>query len=217
MTFLATVADVFLHLDVHLREVLQVYGTFTYAILFLIVFCETGLVFVPFLPGDSLLFAAGAFSGKGLLNVWVLIVLFWIAAILGDTLNYHLGKFLGRKVFKDDRFILSTERLRQAEKFFELYGHKAILFARFVPVMRTLAPFVAGIGRMSYPRFLYYNVLGATVWVFLFVSSGHFFGHIRIIKEHFSLAILAIIVVSLVPGLFHWLHEWWKKTHPKKQ
>ena len=200
--------DVFLHLDKHLAEVIQQYGGYTYALLFLIVFLETGLVVTPLLPGDSLLFAAGSFAGIGALSVWPLFFLLCAAAILGDTANYAIGAYLGPKVFHypKSRFF-NPEHLRKTHEFYEKYGGKTIIIARFVPIIRTFAPFVAGIGSMSYARFLSYNVIGGVLWVSVCVFAGYFFGNLAFVQKNFSLVILAIIAISMVPALVEYLRH----------
>ncbi len=204
--------EFFLHLDQYLDIIIQQYGIWTYLILFLIIFLETGLVVTPFLPGDSLLFAAGALAAKGL-SVPVLIVLLAAAAILGDTVNYWIGSFLGPKVFrKKHSLIFHKEYLDRTHAFYEKYGAKTIVLARFVPIIRTFAPFVAGIGKMQYSKFLTYNVLGGIFWVALLVLAGHFFGTIPIVKENFELVILGIIIVSLIPIVIEFLKHWWHKA-----
>ncbi len=212
MEFIQSVISLFIHLDVHLAEVIAQYGSLTYAILFVIIFCETGLVVMPFLPGDSLLFAAGTFAALGSLNIFVLAALLWVAAVVGDTVNYHVGKMLGPKVFKENRWFLNHEKLMQAERFYEIHGHKAILFARFFPIIRTLAPFVAGVGRMHYGRFIFWNVFGGTLWIVLFLGAGYFFGNIPAVKENFTIVIFGIIGVSFVPPIYHWIRD---KMSPK--
>ena len=200
--------DFFLHLDTHLAQVIHAYGTWTYALLFLIVFLETGLVVTPFLPGDSLLFAAGSFAALGALDVSALFLLLSVAAVLGDTANYAIGKYLGPKVFHfpKSRFF-NPEHLRRTHDFYEKYGAKTIVIARFVPIVRTFAPFVAGIGKMSYPRFLAYNVAGGVLWVAVCVFAGYFFGNLPFVKRNFTLVILAIIFVSVLPAVFEFLRH----------
>jgi membrane-associated protein len=194
--------DFFLHLDRHLAEVIQVYGTWTYALLFTIVFLETGLVVTPILPGDSLLFAAGSFAALGALDVSLLFVLLSAAAVLGDTVNYAIGHYLGPRVFHYERSrFFNPEHLRRTHAFFEKYGGKTIIIARFVPIVRTFAPFVAGIGAMSYLRFLAYNVVGGLLWVAVCVFAGYFFGNLPFVKRNFSLVIVAIVVVSVMPAV----------------
>ena len=202
MDILQTLADYVLHLEDHLAALVQQYGALTYAILFAIIFLETGVVITPFLPGDSLLFAAGAIAAIGDLNVVWLFVLLAIAAILGDTVNYWIGHKVGPRVFREDVRFLKRDYLTRTERFYEKHGGKTIFLARFVPIVRTFAPFVAGIGTMSYGRFLTYNVLGGVVWTAGFVFAGYFFGNIPVVQEHFSLVNVAIVVVSLEPMLY---------------
>ncbi len=206
MEILLHVVDVFLHLDKYLNVIIENYGTWTYLILFLIVFCETGLVITPFLPGDSLLFASGAFAGSGSLNVFILLPLFILASILGDTLNYSIGRKVGPKIFNEKNIrIFKKEYLDKTEVFYEKHGAKAIIFARFMPIIRTFAPFVAGIGKMNYVRFMIYNVVGGALWGILFTLSGYFFGQIEIVEKNFSLVILVIIIISVMPGVVEYL------------
>jgi membrane-associated protein len=194
--------DFFLHLDRHMAEVIASYGAYTYALLFAIVFLETGLVVTPILPGDSLLFAAGTFAGRGDLNVALLFALLSAAAILGDTVNYAIGARFGPKVFHYPKSrLFNPDHLRRTHEFYEKYGGKTIIIARFVPIIRTFAPFVAGIGAMSYPRFLVYNVVGGMLWVAVCVFAGYFFGAQPLVKDNFSLVIVAIVVISMIPGL----------------
>jgi membrane-associated protein len=191
--------DFFLHLDEHLSQLISRYGTGTHLILFLIVFCETGLVITPFLPGDSLLFAAGTFAALGALDLRLLIVLLIIAAIVGDTVNYWVGSYVGPRAFSGNVRFLKKEYLDRTHAFYEKHGGKTIILARFIPIIRTFAPFVAGVGAMSYPKFLTYNVVGAVIWVVLFVLGGYFFGNIPTVRQNFTLVILAIIVISVLP------------------
>jgi len=200
--FLKQFADLFLHLDQHLSQVIAEYGGWTNLILFLIVFCETGLVVTPFLPGDSLLFAAGTFAALGELNVWLMILLLISAAILGDTVNYWVGAAIGPRAFSGDIRFLKKKHLDRTRAFYERHGGKTIILARFVPIVRTFAPFVAGVGTMSYGRFLTYNVVGAALWVGLLVPAGYFFGNIPVVRENFSFVILAIIAISVLPIAF---------------
>ena len=200
--------DFFLHLDKHLAEVIANYGTYTYVLLFTIVFLETGLVVTPILPGDSLLFAAGTFAALGTLNIWFVFGLLCIAAILGDTVNYAIGKYLGPKVFHfpKSRFF-NPEHLKKTHAFYEKYGGKTIIIARFVPIVRTFAPFVAGIGAMTYGTFLAYNVAGGILWVAVCVFSGYFFGNLPFVKNNFSLVIIAIVVISVLPAVFEFVRH----------
>jgi membrane-associated protein len=199
--------DLFLHLDAHLAETVKQYGGWTYAILFLIVFCETGLVVTPVLPGDSLLFAGGALCAIGELNPWSMCALLIVAAVLGDMVNYWCGHYFGARIFKPDARFLKTEYLDRTNAFYAKYGPKTIVIARFVPFVRTFAPFVAGMGRMQYRRFFFYNVTGAVLWVVLCTVAGYLFGNIGVVKENFSLVILGIIFVSLLPALFAWMKD----------
>jgi len=194
--------DFILHIDRHLAEIIIQYGTGTYAILFLIIFAETGFVIMPFLPGDSLLFAAGAFCSKPEtgLNVHLLALLLWLAAVLGDTVNYWIGMKLGPAVFKrDDSPWLRKKHLERAHEFFEKYGGRAIILARFVPIVRTFVPFVAGVGRMTYRHFIVYNLIGGFIWIYFFTYAGFFFGTQPFVQKNFKMVILAIIVLSVLP------------------
>jgi membrane-associated protein len=204
--------DFILHLDVHLVDLVTKYGAWTYGILFLIIFCETGLVVTPILPGDSLLFAVGALAAKGGLNVFTVFVLLSIAAIIGDTVNYWVGKVVGPKVFSSESSRwLNKEHLRRTHEFYEKYGGKTIIIARFMPIIRTFAPFVAGIGQMSYGKFLLYNVVGGIVWIGGFLYAGFFFGNIPVIKRNFTLVVFAIIIISMLPAVF----EAWRARRAK--
>ncbi len=192
--------DFVLHLDKHLGPIIQQYGAWTYLILFAIVFCETGLVVTPFLPGDSLLFLAGALAHQGSLSIAGLAGVLALAAVLGDTVNYWVGHFLGHRLVNGKRRIVKPEHLAKTHEFFEKYGAKTILIARFVPIVRTLAPFVAGLGRMSYGTFMSYNVAGGVGWVFLCTLAGYWFGRYEVVQKNFSLVALVIIVLSLLPA-----------------
>jgi membrane-associated protein len=192
--------DIFLNIDVYLKSIVQEYSTLTYAILFLVIFIETGLVVMPFLPGDSLLFAVGALTAGGVLNVWLVFLTVLSAAILGDTANYHIGKFTGPKIFRRQKSVFfRRDYLLKAKKFYEKHGGKAIIIARFVPVIRTFAPFVAGIGTMRYRKFLAYNAIGGMLWCSLFVFGGYLFGNIPAVQKNFSIVVITIIIVSLLP------------------
>lgn len=205
---LPQVVDVFLHVDKHLQQIITTYGTGTYLVLFGIVFCETGLVFLPFLPGDSLLFAAGAFGAIGALNVWVVLGLMMVAAILGDSVNYSIGTLLGPKLHAKGKLpFVKKEHLDRTAEFYDRYGAKTLVIARFVPIVRTFAPFVAGVGSMKYGRFMTFNVTGAVLWAAICVFAGYFFGNLPIVKKNFSLVILAIIFVSILPGIIGFLRE----------
>ncbi len=208
MQFIKEVISFFLHLDVNLNIIITQYGTLTYAILFAVIFAETGFVLTPFLPGDSLLFAAGAFAARGVLNENYLFLILALAAIIGDTLNYWIGHFIGPKVFHKEKVrFFKKEYLERTHKFFEKYGGKTIIIARFIPIIRTFAPFVAGIGGMTYSKFIIYNILGAALWVALLVYSGFYFGNVEVVKNNFSLVIAAIIVISILPGLIEFLRQ----------
>jgi membrane-associated protein len=198
--------DVFLHLDVHLNAVISAYGAWTYGILFVIIFCETGLVVTPFLPGDSLLFAAGTFAAAGSLEAGLVLLLLTAAAVLGDAVNYIAGKFLGPKVLTGNSRIFKREYLDRTRRFYERYGSKTIVMARFVPIVRTFAPFLAGVGDMSYAKFATYNIVGAFLWVVICTGAGYLFGNLPFVKQNFSVAILAIIFISVLPALI----EFWR-------
>ena len=191
--------DVFVHLDMYLDTVIQQYGVWMYFILFVVVFLETGVVVTPFLPGDSLLFAAGALCVRGDLAVGWLFLLLWLAAVLGDTVNYSIGHLIGPRAFHGQSRLFKREHLDRTHQFYERHGGKTIVLARFIPIIRTFAPFVAGIGRMSYGRFVTYNVLGGFLWTFLFVFGGYYFGNQPLVKRNFTVVILAIVVISLLP------------------
>jgi len=200
--------DFFLHLDEQLQIIINEYGTTTYVILFLIIFVETGIVIMPFLPGDSLLFAAGAFAASGSLNLALLLVLLFIAAFLGDTVNYLIGKYLGLKVVKwkiRNRQLIKQEHIDKTHAFYEKHGNKTIILARFVPIVRTLAPFVAGIGEMDYKKFISYNIIGGLLWVIGLTMLGYFFGNIPIVKENFEIVIFGIIFLSILPIIIEFL------------
>jgi len=205
MELLTQLIDLILHLDRYLVDLVTRFGGWTYAILFLIIFCETGLVLMPFLPGDSLLFAIGALTSTGALDVYWISILLIVAAILGDTVNYWIGYSIGPRIFTSDRSRwLNREHLERTHRFYEKYGGKTIILARFMPIIRTFAPFVAGIGRMSYGRFLLYNVVGGVVWIVLFVAAGFWFGNTPIVKRNFTLVILAIIMLSVLPAVIEY-------------
>jgi membrane-associated protein len=196
---LRSIVDVFLHLDQHLSQVIAQYGTWTHLILFLIVFCETGLVVTPFLPGDSLLFAAGTFAALGALDIRLILLLLFVAAVVGDTVNYWVGAYIGPRAFSGNLRFLRQEYLDRTHAFYERHGGKTIIMARFIPIIRTFAPFVAGVGAMSYGKFITYNLAGAALWVGLFALGGYFFGTIPTVRDNFSLVILAIIAISIAP------------------
>ncbi len=207
MHALAQFIDFFLHLGHHLNYLVDNYGSLTYFILFLIIFCETGLVVTPFLPGDSFLFAIGALCATGGLNLWTVVLLLTIAAIAGDTVNYSIGRLLADKILRREKIrFIKQKYIDQTHEFYEKYGAKAIILARFVPIIRTFAPFLAGVGKMNYGKFITYNIVGGVVWIFLFVFAGYFFGNIPVVKKNFTLVIMGIIVVSVLPIIF----EIWK-------
>lgn len=212
MEFTKSIIDIFLHLDKHLDIVIRQFGVFSYIIIFLIIFCETGLVVTPFLPGDSLLFAAGALAAIGSLNIITLYVSLVIAAVLGDTVNYWIGHFLGEKVFTEKSRFFKKEYLDRTHKFYEKHGGKTIILARFIPIIRTFAPFVAGVGKMSYVKFISYNVIGGIAWVSLFTLGGYFFGNLPIIKNNFHIAIFVIIFISILPGIIEYIKHKRQKT-----
>ncbi len=199
MVEFTTLLDIFLHLDKYLSGIIAQYGLLTYLILFITVFLETGIVILPFLPGDSLLFVTGTIAAIDSLNIFLLFIILSLAAILGDTVNYWVGYFIGEKTFKKETRFIKKEYLNRTQNFYEKHGGKTIVIARFIPIIRTFAPFIAGVGRMNYKRFLSYNVFGGVLWVALFVFSGYWFGNIPAVKDNFGFAILAIIAISLLP------------------
>lgn len=215
MEWFTTIIDWFLHLDVHLEELVRRFDSVAYAILFVVVFCETGLVVTPLLPGDSLLFAAGALAAKGWFNPHLLFLLLTAAAIVGDTVNYWIGAYIGPRAFTGKVRFLKKEYLDRTRHFYERHGGKTIILARFIPIIRTFAPFVAGIGAMNYARFIVYNVVGGIAWVAIFVYGGFFFGNLPWVEKNFSLIILAIIVVSVIPMVVEYVRarlEWSRPT-----
>lgn len=214
MELISYFIDLFVHLDKHLHEIIRDYGLWTYLILFLIIFCETGLVVTPILPGDSLLFAAGTFAALGALDPGLLFLLLTLAAVLGDTVNYWIGQYAGPKVFQQQRVrFLKKEYLLRTHEFYERHGGKTIIIARFIPIIRTFAPFVAGIGSMSYGRFVVYNIAGGILWVGLFVIGGFYFGNIPLVRKHFSLVIVVIVILSVMPGVIEFLRQWSQKKN----
>lgn len=208
MELLQQFIDLVLHLDKHLDSLVAQFGPWLYVILFLIIFCETGLVVTPFLPGDSLLFAVGALAARPEgLNVWVLVVSLSVAAIIGDSVNYWIGYFLGDRLQCRFPRLIKPEHIRRTHDFYERYGGKTIIIARFVPIIRTFAPFVAGVGKMTYSRFMMFNVSGALLWIGLLVPAGYFFGNLPIVRNNFSLVVLVIIFLSILPGVIEFLRE----------
>ncbi len=208
MELIRQLLDILLHLDRHLDTIIQQYGVWTYLILFLIIFCETGLVVTPILPGDSLLFAVGTFAARGALDLGLLLVLLSVAAVAGDTVNYAIGYRVGPQIFRKEgvRF-LNREYLDRTHRFYERHGAKTIVIARFVPIIRTFAPFVAGVGQMSYARFVTYNVAGGVGWIAALVLGGYLFGNIPVVRQNFTLVIFAIIVLSILPGVIEFLRQ----------
>jgi len=205
------IIDFLLNVDVHLGEIIVEYGKLTYGILFAIIFAETGFVFTPFLPGDSLLFAAGMFAATGSFNVMMLAPLLWAAAFLGDNINYWIGFYFGQKIVNNKHIPVNQNHIDNTQEFYHKHGGKTVFLARFMPIIRTFAPFVAGIGKMQYQKFLFYSITGGLTWVFGFVLAGFFFGNIPIIRDNFSIVIMGIIVVSVSPAIFKIIKEWLKK------
>ncbi len=211
MEYLRFLIDFIIHIDVHLDAIVLSFGVWSYVILFAIVFAETGLVIAPLLPGDSLLFAAGAIAARGGLDIWILIGVLLLAAIVGDTVNYWIGRLIGERILTRFPRIIQPVYLARTNSFFEKYGGKTIVFARFVPFVRTIAPFVAGAGAMTYRRFMYFNILGAVLWVCIFLPAGYFFANVSFVKENFSLVIFGIIGVSLLPTIVGQVRYLYKK------
>ena len=213
MEFLKKLIDIVLHMSKHLEELVAQFGPWLYVILFLIIFCETGLVVTPFLPGDSLLFAVGALAaitpqpGAFGLNIWVLLIILIVAAILGDSVNYWIGKMFGNKLPQKFPRLIKPQHIQKTHDFYERYGGKTIIIARFVPIVRTFAPFVAGIGKMTYSRFMLFNVSGALLWIGLLLPAGYFFGNLPWVKKNFSVVVLAIIILSILPAVIEFLRE----------
>ena len=213
MELIKNFIELFLHLDKHLNVIIQNYGVWTYLLLFLVIFCETGLVVTPLLPGDSLLFAAGTFAALGSLKVEWLYILLSVAAIAGDTVNYWIGHYVGPKVFsKEDVRFLNKKYLDRTHEFYEKHGGKTIILARFIPIIRTFAPFVAGIGKMTYGRFFSYNVFGGLAWIAIFLFGGYFFGNIPLVRRNFTLVILAIIFISVLPAVIEFLNQRYRSS-----
>jgi membrane-associated protein len=211
MELLMGLFNFILHIDTHLGQIINTYGPLTYAILFGIIFMETGLVFTPFLPGDSLLFAAGAFAALGSLNIALLLGLLFVAAVLGDTANYWIGHFFGKQIIAHPKIPIDEEHIKETQKFYKKHGGKTIIMARFIPLIRTFAPFVAGIGTMNYTQFLAYNVIGAAIWVAVATLAGYFFGNIPFVRENFSLVIIGVVLISIIPILFEIIAHKMKK------
>lgn len=208
MSIIGNFINVILHLDKYLNVIIQNYGMWTYALLFLLIFCETGLVVTPFLPGDSVLFATGALASIGSLKVLPLFIIFYLAAVIGDTANYHIGQKIGTKILeKEDVKFINKEYLNRAHSFYKKHGSMTIVLGRFIPIIRTFVPFVAGIGEMSYSKFIIYNMLGGFFWAILFLWGGYFFGNLPFIEEHFSFVLIAIIIISVIPGIVAFIRE----------
>lgn len=215
MSLIQFLIDFILHLDKHLVEIVTNYGALTYGILFLIVFAETGFVVTPFLPGDSLLFATGAIAAIGSLNIFFVLAILMVAAILGDTVNYWIGHFFGQKIIDNPRIpFINQEHIDKTQKFYAKHGGKTIVLARFVPIVRTFAPFVAGVGRMDYGKFIMYNIIGGVVWVAAFTLAGYFFGNIPAVHDNFTIVVFAIVGISVVPMIFEYVKA--KMEHKKK-
>lgn len=207
--------DFILHVDQHLLEFVRDYGIWIYAILFLIIFVETGLVVMPLLPGDSLLFAAGAIAATGAMDPVLLSILLFIAAVMGDSLNYQIGRYIGPRVFSMKLRFIKRDHLLKTQSFFEKHGGKTIIFARFLPIIRTFAPFIAGVSHMQYSRFLMFNVIGGAAWILSFVWLGYFFGNLPVIKDNFTYVIFAIIGISMLPAVLKMLRQYWPNNKPK--
>jgi len=215
MELIIYISDFFIHLDRYLGLIIQAFGNWTYVIFFLVIFCETGLVVTPFLPGDSLLFGLGTFAALGLLEIEWLLILLSIAAVAGNMVNYAIGQFVGPKVFhKENVRFLNKEYLDRTHRFYEKHGGKTIVIARFIPIIRTFAPFVAGIGNMTYTRFTLYNVLGSIAWVTIFIAGGYYFGNLPVVKRNFTLVIFAIIIISVLPIVFEYIRQ---RSRPSRE
>ncbi len=217
MNIISYLIDFILHLDTHLADIIQAYGSLTYAFLFFIVFAETGLVMFPFLPGDSLLFASGTLSALGSFNLPALLLILGVAAILGDSVNYWIGSLIGQKIVDNPKItFINQEHIDKTEAFYKKHGGKAIILARFVPIIRTFAPFVAGVGKMDYQTFFLYNVIGGILWVGLFTLAGYFFGNIEFVKHNFEIVIFAIIGISVIPIVYEYLKQRNTPSTPQK-
>jgi membrane-associated protein len=208
MNYIGELLNFFLHIDKNILTIVGNYGGWTYVLLFIVIFCETGLVVTPFLPGDSLVFAMGAIISKTSLKLGFIFIILCIAAILGDTVNYHIGRYIGPRIFEKEKIkFLKKENLIKTQAFYEKYGGKTIIIARFIPIIRTFAPFVAGIGKMSYRKFISYNSIGGVSWISLFLFVGYFFGRLPFISKNFTVIIYLIIVVSIIPGIFEFIRQ----------
>lgn len=206
------IIDFILHCNEYIGQFIELYGSFIYPILFIIIFCETGLVFLPFLPGDSLIFAAGTFAAIGEMNFWLLLLLIIVAATVGDTVNYEIGKHFGKKIISNKKYkLIKDENLEKADNLVKKYGGAAVFIARFMPIIRTIVPFVVGMGELHYPKFIKYNALGAIIWVSLFLSIGYLFGNIPVVKDNFTLIIIGIIFLSVLPILIMYIKNKFSK------
>ncbi|NFG63294.1 MULTISPECIES: DedA family protein [unclassified Clostridium] len=214
MENVSQIVDVFIHMNKYIGMIINNYGMQTYLILFIVIFCETGLVVTPFLPGDSLIFAAATFAAMGALNIYVLVILLIFAAILGDTVNYEIGRLFGNKLIKSN--IVKRAHIEKTNKFYEKHGVKTIMFARFIPIVRTIAPFVAGIGKMNYKDFILFNVVGGNLWVLILSICGYFFGNIRFVRNNLSLILIGMIIISVLPALIVFINEKRKNSLVKK-
>ncbi|MBN1052837.1 MULTISPECIES: DedA family protein [unclassified Clostridium] len=208
------IVDIFIHMNKYIGMIINNYGMQTYLILFIVVFCETGLVVTPFLPGDSLIFAAATFAAMGALNIYILVILLIVAAILGDTVNYEIGRLFGNKLIKNN--IVKKDHIEKTNKFYEKHGVKTIMFARFIPIVRTIAPFVAGIGKMNYKDFILFNVIGGNLWVMILSICGYFFGNIRFVRNNLSLILIGMIIISVLPAVIVFINEKRKNSLIKK-
>ncbi|ACD25070.1 DedA family protein [Clostridium botulinum] len=208
------IVDIFIHMNKYIGMIINNYGMQTYLILFIVVFCETGLVVTPFLPGDSLIFAAATFAAMGALNIYILVILLIFAAILGDTVNYEIGRLFGNKLIKNN--IVKKDHIEKTNKFYEKHGVKTIMFARFIPIVRTIAPFVAGIGKMNYKDFILFNVIGGNLWVIILSICGYFFGNIRFVRNNLSLILIGMIIISVLPAVIVFINEKRKNSLIKK-
>jgi membrane-associated protein len=213
MEYITFLIDFILHIEVHLDQIIRDYQSWTYGIIFLIIFLETGVVVTPFLPGDSLLFALGAFAAKGSFDFWIMSILLIIAAIIGDSVNYSIGRYFGKKFLELEKIpLIKKAHIEKAHKFYEKHGPKTIILARFIPIVRTFAPFVAGVGEMNYSKFMSYNVVGAILWVMSFMTLGYVFGNLEVVQSNFKLVILAIIILSILPGVVEFVREKRRQT-----
>ena len=218
MELLTEFIDIILHLDRHLIWLIQNYENWIYLILFLIIFCETGLVIMPFLPGDSLLFVSGAIAANGVMDVQFLVILLMLAAFSGDNTNYWIGRYLGPRIFnRTDSRLLNRKHLERTNRFYKKHGGKTIIFARFLPIIRTFAPFVAGIGRMFYTRFMTYSAFGSILWINFFIFGGYFFGNVPIVKNNLSFFILGIVIISIIPGIVEFIRNWIESSGESKK